>query len=54
MSIILNSSKIRHFAYYNIKRITVLPPRPTGMTVIERSNYTFKKMLKKQRGLSRP
>ena len=43
--------KWKFFAYYNIKHITGIPHKPTGQAVTERSNWTLKDMLNKQKGM---
>lgn len=37
------------FVYYNIKQIRVKPHNTSGQVVIERSNWTLKDMLNKQK-----
>jgi hypothetical protein len=37
------------FAYYNIKHITGIPHNPTRQAVLERSNYTLKEIIIKQK-----
>lgn len=46
------SSKMKEFfAYCNIKHVTGVPHSPTGQTVKEKSNFTLKDMLNKQKGV---
>ena len=46
------SKKMKHyFAYCTIKYITGIPKSPTCQAVIERTNWTVKGMLNKQKGM---
>ena len=42
------------FKYYNIKHVTGIPHKPTGLAVVERSTRTLKEMLHRQAGKSKP
>ena len=44
----------QYFDYYAIKHIIGIPHNPTGQAVIERSSWTIKDMLNKQRGMITP
>lgn len=44
------SSKVKQFlVFYNVKHITSRAYNPTGYSVVERSNHTFKMLIKKKR-----
>lgn len=43
------SSKVKQFlVFYNVKHITSRAYNPTGYSVVERSNHTFKMLIKKK------